>query len=163
MEDLKPIKRHPALLALSREHHFGLLLIWKVRQGIRLSVNNDQIRQYILFFFREDLQKHFNEEERSLFPLLSNTDELRRKAEIEHDTIRKLIAALEDDHVNPELISKFADTLEAHIRFEERHLFGHLQEMVESQKLIAALENAVPHEDVDSRWDDKFWVPSKAL
>ena len=32
-----PIKRHDALKHFSRDHHFGLLLVWKIREGVKLS------------------------------------------------------------------------------------------------------------------------------
>ena len=33
-----PIKRTSSLISYSKEHHFGLLLVWKIRQGIKREI-----------------------------------------------------------------------------------------------------------------------------
>ncbi|CDF79955.1 hypothetical protein BN863_22430 [Formosa agariphila KMM 3901] len=35
MTDKKPLKRHKSLQPLSRDHHHGLLLAWKIRADLR--------------------------------------------------------------------------------------------------------------------------------
>ena len=67
MKDHAPIKRHQALVSFSKEHHFGLLLVWKIRQGLANAVSAERISRYVLFFFNEDLKFHFREEEELLF------------------------------------------------------------------------------------------------
>ena len=57
-ESSAPIKRHSALLEFSREHHFGLLLVWKVRQGLKKDIDLIRITDYIVFFFEKDLIQH---------------------------------------------------------------------------------------------------------
>ena len=34
----KPLKRHAGLVELSRDHHHGLLLSWKIRQGLKKEI-----------------------------------------------------------------------------------------------------------------------------
>ena len=67
MKTSTPLKRHPAIVSFSKDHHFGLLLVWKIRQGLAKAVDAERISKYVLYFFREDLEKHFQEEERLLF------------------------------------------------------------------------------------------------
>ena len=67
MKNHAPIKRHQALVSYSKEHHFGLLLVWKIRQGLMNAVSPERIGKYVLFFFNEDLKTHFKEEEQLLF------------------------------------------------------------------------------------------------
>lgn len=43
----KPIKRHTALKPLSREHHHGLLLSWKIREGLKRNIEIPRIKKYI--------------------------------------------------------------------------------------------------------------------
>jgi len=40
-----PIKRNEALKPLSRDHHHGLLLCWKIRQGIKLNIEPERIKK----------------------------------------------------------------------------------------------------------------------
>jgi hypothetical protein len=56
----RPIKRSPALVQLSRDHHFALLLIWKILQGFRFEPH--RIGNYITFFFENYLKSLFKQD-----------------------------------------------------------------------------------------------------
>jgi hypothetical protein len=47
----KPLKRHAALQPLSREHHHGLLLGWKIRTGLSNGAPLERIKAYADWFF----------------------------------------------------------------------------------------------------------------
>ena len=154
-----PIKRSQALIQFSREHHFGLLLVWKIRQGLKNNIVPVRISKYSLFFFDSELTEHFKEEEKDLFVKLPAEDPLRTQAFEEHKQIYKLVADLRSDSLNIMLLNKFADTLESHIRFEERTLFNHLQQHLSEHELKKLEEEHSKREgDVDDKWDDHFWV-----
>ncbi|MFT3946192.1 MAG: hypothetical protein QM763_04385 [Agriterribacter sp.] len=53
--DTKPIRRTSQLLLVSREHHFGLLFCWKIRQGIKRSIAVERMLNYLRFFFNGHL------------------------------------------------------------------------------------------------------------
>ena len=163
MKDHVPIKRHRAIVSFSRDHHFGLLLVWKIRQGLKRAVNAERISNYLLYYFQEDLEKHFKEEEEFLFSKLAVDDDLRMQAEQDHRAIYKLVAAIGENKSNTALLNQLADELEKHIRFEERKLFNHLQ----SQIAISDLEKIAKRfsnngESVNKKWEDAFWLISKA-
>ncbi len=63
----KPIKRNENMVPLSRDHHFGLLFCWKIRQGLKAKIDLERIRKYILHFWKSHLEQHFKEEETLLF------------------------------------------------------------------------------------------------
>ena len=63
----KPIKRNENLITLSKDHHFGLLFCWKIRQGLKAEIELDRIRKYINYFWEFHLKQHFIEEETILF------------------------------------------------------------------------------------------------
>src|SRR5688572_15416795 len=128
MKDATPIKRHQALVAFSKDHHFGLLLVWKIKQGLATAVATERISNYILYFFEEYLLQHFHEEEQMLFPKLSKDNALRQRAEKEHDLMYDLIEQLRAQKQNDTVVAQFAETLKSHIRFEERELFAYLQQ-----------------------------------
>ncbi|MCC7050208.1 MAG: hemerythrin domain-containing protein [Bacteroidia bacterium] len=154
----KPIKRDAALVKFSQEHHFGLLLCWKINQGIKLNISVERIAAYILFFFENDLQKHFEEEEKTLFVALKTTDPLRIQAEQEHAVIYQLLNTIKLNKADYALLSQFSEILNKHIRFEERTFFNHIQEKLSKEELVK-LERQHLHKacDIDINWNDHFW------
>ncbi len=78
---------------------------------------------------------------------------------MEHEKIYSLIDGIQKDNENIKLLKEFADTLESHIRFEERILFNHLQQHLSEEELKKLEESHSKREgDVDDKWDDHFWV-----
>lgn len=154
----KPIKRDPALVRFSRDHHFGLLLVWKMREGMRKKTETRRIADYALNFFRNELEPHFKDEEKHLFPKLDEDSELRIRAEKEHVKLRALARRLEEAEADHDLLVNFSDLLEMHIRFEERQLFNHMQETFTRSQLDEILGSAEEQKcSTDSEWKDQFW------
>ena len=158
MTDHTPIKRHKAIVSFSKDHHLGLLLVWKIRQGLKKAISIERISNYVLSFFTENLQNHFNEEEEMLFCKLPDGDDLRKQAEADHKAIYKLIVAIRENKNDAYLLNQFADKLEKHIRFEERELFNHLQKNIASEEL-AEIEKRLSNDGktIDEKWPDPFW------
>lgn len=154
-----PIKRSNALIQFSREHHFGLLLVWKIRQGLKTEVDSERISNYLLFFFENELNAHFKEEEKDLFIKLPEEDALRIQAFQEHEKIYQLVADIRSDKTNTNILSEFAITLENHIRFEERSLFNHLQQILTVDEMKKLEEEHSKREGlIDDNWKDQFWI-----
>lgn len=57
------MKRNINLIELSRDHHQGLLLGWKIKQGFKKDVSIAEITDYVIHFASEALFPHFEEEE----------------------------------------------------------------------------------------------------
>ena len=89
----KPIKRSVALKPLSREHHHGLLLSWKIREGFKQNVEIERIKRYIDWFWKHHLQAHFEFEENYVFPILGQENELIIKALQEHNRLQQIFTA----------------------------------------------------------------------
>ncbi|MDZ4668379.1 MAG: hemerythrin domain-containing protein [bacterium] len=154
-----PIKRSKALVQFSREHHFGLLLVWKIRQGLKNNIALERISNYTLFSYDNELAAHFKEEEKDLFVKLPAQDELRKQAFAEHEQIYKLVASIREEKTSSNLLSTFADSLDKHIRFEERILFNHLQKNLSIEEIKKLEENhSARDEKVDDQWEDQFWI-----
>ena len=158
MKNHTPLKRNQAIVSFSKDHHFGLLLVWKIRQGLKVNVSPERISNYVTFFFKEDLEKHFRDEEQMLFTKLPADDVLRKQAEEEHHSIYKLVIAIEKKKDDTVLLTQLADQLEKHIRFEERELFNHLQDSMNAKEL-EAIANRFPNDSkaMDKKWEDVFW------
>ena len=134
------MKRHPSLQPLSRKHHRALLC-WReldqqlgMRHGAGLRTAAVALQRY----GNSRFSSHMADEETLLLGLLS--DALRSRLIAEPDTLRALFCSLDDtlDSNGPlaidDLVS-LAATLRAHIRWEERVLFPHLQSHVSTDEL----------------------------
>lgn len=152
MEKPKPIKRVEELKPLSREHHFGLLLCWKIRTGIKKNVEIKRIKKYTDWFWKNHLAKHFEIEEAEVFPILGNDNPLIKKAKTEHRRLRRLF---ENQNDPVKSISLIEEELEKHIRFEERVLFNEIQKIASPQDLEKI--SATHSSDFKHRWSDEFW------
>lgn len=155
----KPLKRHPALVPLSRDHHFGLLLCWKIRTGISKQVDLKRIVDYVVYFYNDHLKQHFFEEEKYIFVWLNENDEKRIKAENQHKQIADLVDRLTgepDSQLNT--LRQIESVVDMHIRFEERDLFPYVQQQLNEadlEKLRIQIEEI--HQNEEDKWDDPFW------
>ena len=136
MKAMKPIKRNAAIAVLSRDHHNALLLVWNIRKGMRNAMEPKRIGDYIIQFYEADLLTHFKDEEELLFINLDASNRLRMQAEDEHKLIHARVAEMRKNPDDKNLLETFATILENHIRFEERVLFNHLQEIISSERLV---------------------------
>jgi|SRR5690554_3818113 len=152
-ENVKSIKRHKAIQMFSREHHYALLLCWRIRQGLKKSVELDRIKQLSDWTFKTYLKPHFEEEEKYFFPLLDEDDKLKKRAIAEHRRLERLFNDTSDIKRALNLIE---EELEAHIRFEEKNLFNRIQEVAENEQLrkIEQLHQEIKPTDI---WKDNFW------
>ena len=123
------MKRHPALVPLSHDHHHALVEARRVRRMAGTPESAAVARAFLRFFANETVA-HFRDEEELLFPHvveLTEARELLVQALLEHQRLRALTARLrqilttggEVDGVMREL----GELLEEHIRLEERNLF----------------------------------------
>ncbi|GGG75549.1 hypothetical protein GCM10007415_04020 [Parapedobacter pyrenivorans] len=153
MNDTKPLKRSEYLKAISRDHHHGLLLCWKIREGFKRGVSADRIKPYIDWFWQSHLASHFDIEEKHVFPVLGSNHELVKKALSEHRRLKRLFMQETDIWRSLNLIE---EELDSHIRFEERILFNEVQRIATTLQLstIAKHHNAATHCD---DWLDEFW------
>lgn len=153
MEKKKPIKRHKALQPLSRQHHFGLLFSWKLRKGFSKNIETERMQEYAKWFYEQEIKPHFYDEEKYLFPILEEGNELIERALKEHRRLKRLF----NDIKNPEKsLNCLEEELDAHIRFEERVLFNEIQKVATEVQLakIEAIHSGI---EKSSDYHDPFW------
>lgn len=155
----KPIKRSDSIVKFSREHHFSLLFSWKIRQGIKKHVAVNRLVQYVRYFEQAYLRPHFREEEEILFSALQ--DDKVRRAMDEHVWIYKRIEELyqrPDEKIVADL-GTFVDKLDEHVRYEERELFPHLEQVLSESQLevIGSKLNAAGAHPLKDEYEDEFW------
>ncbi|WCO00676.1 hemerythrin domain-containing protein [Psychroserpens ponticola] len=151
----QPQKRHKALQPLSREHHHGLLLSWKIRSGFSKEIAPKRIRLYADWFFDNHLIPHFEIEEKHIFPILGQDHELVKRALTEHSRIKCLFNESKDD--DAKTLSSIEEELEKHIRFEERVLFPEIQKVATEAQMLHI--DKIHHPDrFEDNLDDVFWT-----
>lgn len=149
------MKRNENLVPLSREHHFGLLCVWKIRQGVTKGIAYKRILNYVNYFWKESLSRHFETEDRVL-PEMENAI-LQNQMEQEHSQIRKLIS-----HINAsddkQLLLDFANALQNHIRFEERVVFPEYEQNLSDEQMteIGKQLSDSGQKGIDE-YPDEFW------
>tara|TARA_R110002126_G_scaffold21419_4_gene77412 strand:- start:1025 stop:1486 length:462 start_codon:yes stop_codon:yes gene_type:complete len=152
--DIKPIKRNKALQGVSREHHHGLLLCWKIRMGFSKGIANERIKKYVDWFYTTHLIPHFELEEKHIFPILGNDHVMVKKALTQHKRLHQLFAGAVTVSESLPLIQ---DELDQHIRFEERILFNEIQKIATEEQLKTILK-IHKDEKFNDNTSDPFWV-----
>ena len=139
------MKRHPALIALSHDHHNGLVQAVRLR---RTAAGGDASARLAVArefgeFFRNEERVHLRDEEEELFPLLlrhvPSQPAPLRDARLQHVQLqgfaRKLEIAVAAGIVDRETLDAAGALLDAHIRLEERQLFPLIEELVPDDQL----------------------------
>jgi len=149
-----PLKRHKALHSLSHDHHHGLILAQLIKKGSPLYKNlpstTEGKKNYALQFYNTELIRHFEDEEKVLYPLVKNRDKkidnLFEEIIAEHQQIKKLITKLESNDDVEDTMDEIGYLLESHIRKEERKLFPLIQNLLSDEELIH-LENKLQNSE----------------
>src|SRR3989449_7828765 len=139
------MKRHPALIPLSRDHHNGLVQASRLRRAAadgdasaRLAAASDFVE-----FLRNKERVHLRDEEEELFPLLLRQVQSQpaplREARLQHMQLegfaRTLDIGVAAGIVDRETLDATGELLDAHIRLEERQLLPLLEELVPDDEL----------------------------
>jgi iron-sulfur cluster repair protein YtfE (RIC family) len=144
-------RRHDSLIPLSREHQYALMLCLRIHRGL---IEHDLDTKWLqmkagqtVSFFEGELAAHFQAEEEVLFPPmrdLSGASRIIDELLAEHEQMRLLIDQLRQIELSSlaSTLKEFADTLEAHIRKEERELFP-IYEQQASPEVIFLVERDI--------------------
>ncbi|WP_028453732.1 hemerythrin domain-containing protein [Chitinilyticum aquatile] len=120
------MKRSPALIHFSREHHPALVLAKRIQRA-----QADELAGLLpSITFLGDLEKHFVEEETQFAPTLAALPQLAERFDDDHAALRALMHRLQKGELAA--LAEFAQRLEAHVRFEERELFPALELLASS-------------------------------
>ncbi|MDE0261034.1 MAG: hemerythrin domain-containing protein [Bryobacterales bacterium] len=151
------MKRHPALVPLSRQHHDGLALGVMIERGLRDGAGPadtaqlERLREQALDLWQLEFRGHFEVEEQIVFPAARQAGQpaLVDTLIAEHEAIRLQFEALERapaSEAGP-LLDELRTALVRHIRSEERVLFQAMQAAMNQPQLEAlgrAVSDALP-------------------
>lgn len=137
------MKRHLALINLSREHHKPLILAQILKKdgpNFRdLPADDEGKRTYTLTLYKTELAKHFQQEEKILFTFVDRKSSLLTEQTAllkdEHKKLTKWIHHLPTAGNLENALDKIGTLLEKHIRFEERVYFQKVQEILSEKEL----------------------------
>lgn len=127
-----------ALQILSRQHKEDLLKCRELLRDIQQQRDKNTIRQNIVQFWKNDLQKHVDAEEAILFPFLQKHHfnyEFINILKRDHDTIRVLAERLPVHDDGPYLFKAFIKLVDQHSHFEDEIIFRKMQEDIPEQEL----------------------------
>ena len=153
------MKRDINLQPLSRDHHHGLLLGWKIRQGLKYKISTDLIKEYVRYFSAKALFPHFREEENFVLSFLDDADTYKQRTLLEHMDIKATVAILDDCHGKEmKFLLRLAIMLDDHIRFEERKLFPYMQDRLSAAQL-EEMGNSInrDHKTFIEDFHTEFW------
>jgi hypothetical protein len=156
-KETNPIKRSKQLTPLSKDHHDGLLFAWKIRQGLKNGTDIKLIAEYTQWFWQNHLEEHFREEEQILAPHLPADNELLKQMFDEHENIEAMIH-INENIPDATLLSKLAQAIDDHIRFEERVLFPYAEKIIPEKELNLIYEQLPKEKAECEKWEREFWV-----
>jgi hemerythrin-like domain-containing protein len=154
--EMKPIKRSEQLTPLSREHHEGLLFVWKIRQGLKNGTDIKTIAEYVQWFWQGHLQEHFRQEEGILAKYLPAEDALVHRMVDEHQSIEALLH-INENIADEALLEQLTNELDKHIRFEEREFFPYAEKTISEEDLNAIYEQLSKKAGQCGVWQNEFW------
>jgi Hemerythrin HHE cation binding domain len=139
------MKRHPALIPLSRDHHNGLVRASRLRRAGKdgdASARLMAAREFVEFFRNEE-REHLRDEEEELFPLLlrhvPSQPAPLREARVQHVQLegfaRNLEIAVAAGIIDRETLAAAGELFDALVRLEERQLFPPIEELVPDGEL----------------------------
>jgi hemerythrin-like domain-containing protein len=157
------MKRHPALRALSSDHHQGLVQARRLVKAAGTASPPDDLTATVdttatlapaagafLTFWSEHTTRHFREEEEVLLPAFARygdpSAEPVVRVLVDHTKLRMLVSELqqqlESGRPSPDTMSTIGEMLRAHIRHEENVLFP-LIEITMPDEALAELHGRV--------------------
>lgn len=144
------MRRHQALVRLSREHHHGLVMALRIEKELEHAGAEAINRLYsdLIAFWAAGLLPHFRGENECLLARLvrhvSPDDELVRRTQRDHLGMEALVATMRDSvdlTVRKEALQQFGGWLREHIRWEEEVLFERTQTQLSKEELNALRED----------------------
>lgn len=152
------LKRHPALQDYSREHNDELMLVWKIGEGIRKKIDPKRIIDYCTFHYKEVTSLHMAKEEKYILEKLPANDLGRNKILHDHAALNDLVKRISENPSDPyKLLAELAESLEKHIRWEERIFFEKIQTEL-PEDVIKSMQPIESEAHECSTWNDAFWL-----
>lgn len=140
------MKRHPALVPLSRDHHHALVLARRLRRAE--AADAGEAAQAFLEHWTEEERLHFRIEEEVLLPAYAAHGDPEHPAVIrtllDHMEIRRDVERLAAG-AEPQLLHELGARLADHVKLEEQELFPLIERTVPETALAELGERLREH------------------
>lgn len=158
-----PIKRHEALVPLSRDHFTGLSHAHRlIRAASKDRVSRHKALAGFIDAWNIELAAHFDDEERLFLGFISQEDTQRLLDE--HAMIRSLVNEAQELKKSvdpcPERTSHIGRVLNDHIRWEERELFGRIEKLLNVEQLHVMAQDTACIEATRARTTSHIQIPN---
>jgi iron-sulfur cluster repair protein YtfE (RIC family) len=131
------VKRHPALVELSRDHQHALA----IAHGLRRATQHDAPEAAAAFqaFWKAEGRMHFRMEEELLLPAVASRGDARNptvvQVLVDHVEIRAAARRVATRTASLVELHLLGDRLAAHVRLEERELFPLIEAALTEREL----------------------------
>jgi len=134
------VKRDPALVSLSHDHHQALFVAQRLSRCT--PENAAEARDALLSYWSDYGREHFHAEEEVLLPAFAAHgdpfDPLVARALCEHVAIRRDVAEIAArPDAGPQRLRALGEALAAHVRLEERELFPMIERALPADALAS--------------------------
>jgi len=136
----------------SDEHHQGMMLSWRIQQGLKNGVPLDRIWKYVNWFWKSFLSDHLALEEELLYPILPSENENVKKMIAQHKRLRRLF---EDSPKDMKTLNRIDEELERHIRTEKKNILDEIDKYITKEQLLRIQKIHSMHQTL--KWKDEFW------
>ena len=136
--------RDPSLIPLSHQHQHALALCVRIGKAFAEVHDTPDVHSWeteIVRLFDAEIAHHFKAEDKFLFPLADECDDLQQLVDelrIEHTLLRRNVERARARQFTVTDLQVFTATLSEHIRKEERQLFEALQQLLPPKQLHQA-------------------------
>jgi hemerythrin-like domain-containing protein len=133
--------RDPNLIPLSHQHQHALALCVRIGKAFSEVHDTPDVHvweQQIVELFDSEMASHFDAEEKHIFPVASQYDELQQLVDelrIEHTLVRRNVVRARSRQFTVTDLQVFTAMLSEHIRKEERQLFEALQTLLTAEEM----------------------------
>lgn len=144
--------RNRNLVPLSHQHQHALALCVRIGKAFAEVHDTPDVHRWeaeIVQLFDQEISYHFLAEEKILFPVASQCEELQQLVDelrIEHTLLRRNVERARARHFTVTDLQVFTATLNEHVRKEERQLFESMQRLLATEQI----------NDLGNRLDDYF-------
>jgi iron-sulfur cluster repair protein YtfE (RIC family) len=135
------MRRDPALIPLSQQHHDALALCVYIGRAAKAGhLDLDHWNREVRDAWQAEIRWHFQSEEEILFPAAKHVAALRPLVDgllHEHVELRQLFDSAERNELTAVDLHRFRELLHDHVRKEERQLFEPMQSELPAADLAA--------------------------
>jgi hypothetical protein len=160
----RPVKRHKQLLGLSYQNHDVLLFVWRIRQGMIHGIPPSRIRQYCDWLWNNQLREHYDKEKTAFLTVLDPSDVFLTDVVNGIESIENKFEEVADNGSYFD-ISRLAEIVYYHVRFEERYFLPHIEKTLNDRQLeeIGKLFRNDLATLCNGQFHDPFWIKTKSI